>query len=248
MCHDTDSRPPAPPQIGAVAVHGPTTVTSGDGTVISAYRATSAEPRGASIVLLPDVRGLHPYYVDLAVRFAEAGYDTLAIDYFDRHAGAGDRGDDFDYRAYVPAIQPGDVAADVLAASAALAGDDESAAVFTVGFCLGGGLSWRMSGAGLGLAGAIGFYGRLSLAAEVADDLEAPLLMLLGGADQAMDPAALAEFTARVGERGVPCEQHVYEGAPHSYFDRSFAEWQDACTDSWRRILDFTDRWSRRAG
>jgi carboxymethylenebutenolidase len=248
MCHDTDSRPPAPPQIGEVAAHGPTTVSSGDGTVITAYRATPATSRGASIVLLPDVRGLHPYYVDLAIRFAEAGYDTVAIDYFDRHAGPGDRGDDFDFRTYVPAIQPGDVAADVLAASALLADGDAAAPVFTVGFCLGGGLSWRMSGAALGLAGVIGFYGRLSLAAEVVDDLEAPLLMLLGGADQAMDPDALAAFTARVGERGVPCEQHLYEGAPHSYFDRSFAEWQDACADSWQRILDFTDRWSRAAG
>jgi carboxymethylenebutenolidase len=31
----------------------------------------------------------------------------------------------------------------------------------------------------------------------------------------------------------------VYEGAPHSFFDRSFAEWTDAGADSWRRILDF---------
>jgi carboxymethylenebutenolidase len=35
---------------------------------------------------------------------------------------------------------------------------------------------------------------------------------------------------------------HVYAGAPHSFFDRSFAQWQDACADAWQRILDFTAR------
>lgn len=44
-----------------------------------------ARPVGASrvrMVILPDVRGLHPYYRDLAVRFAEAGFDAIAIDWF----------------------------------------------------------------------------------------------------------------------------------------------------------------------
>jgi carboxymethylenebutenolidase len=33
---------------------------------------------------------------------------------------------------------------------------------------------------------------------------------------------------------------HIYEGAPHSFFDRSFDQWKDACDDAWRRILAFT--------
>ena len=38
---------------------------------------------------------------------------------------------------------------------------------------------------------------------------------------------------------GAEVEMTVYDGAPHSFFDRSFAEWKDAAADSWRRILDF---------
>ena len=37
-----------------------------------------------------------------------------------------------------------------------------------------------------------------------------------------------------------PVWDTVYDGAPHSFFDRSFAELQDACADAWRRILSFT--------
>ena len=32
---------------------------------------------------------------------------------------------------------------------------------------------------------------------------------------------------------------HIYEGAPHSFFDRGFAEWKEACDDAWRRMLAF---------
>jgi len=37
---------------------------------------------------------------------------------------------------------------------------------------------------------------------------------------------------------------HIYEGAPHSFFDRNFAEWQDACEDAWRRMLSFVKKHS----
>ena len=40
-------------------------------------------------MILPDVRGLYSFYEELALRFAEAGIDALAIDYFGRTAGVG---------------------------------------------------------------------------------------------------------------------------------------------------------------
>jgi carboxymethylenebutenolidase len=30
-----------------------------------------------------------------------------------------------------------------------------------------------------------------------------------------------------------------YDGAPHSFFDRQFAEYADASEDAWRRVLGF---------
>jgi len=33
----------------------------------------------------------------------------------------------------------------------------------------------------------------------------------------------------------------VYEGAPHSFFARSFDEWAEACADAWTQILGFID-------
>ena len=50
-------------------------------------------------MILPDVRGLHPFFEELALRFAEAGVHAVAIDYFSRTAGTGRASADFDSRA-----------------------------------------------------------------------------------------------------------------------------------------------------
>ncbi len=33
----------------------------------------------------------------------------------------------------------------------------------------------------------------------------------------------------------------VYDGAPHSFFDRAYGDWADACADVWRRVLQLAD-------
>ena len=71
-------------------------------TATGSWRSVPGRPSRAApaIVILPDVRGLHPYYEELALRFAEAGIDALAIDYFGRTAGIDTpRDDTFEYRA-----------------------------------------------------------------------------------------------------------------------------------------------------
>jgi carboxymethylenebutenolidase len=251
MCHTDDSRAPEPPRRGPVGEHGELELTSADGNRFRAYSAGPAtKPRGG-IVILPDVRGLHPYYEDLAVRFAEAGFQTVAIDYFGRSAGIGKRDDSFDWKSHFEKTTPEGIAQDVRAAVARLRAGPEGRdlPIFTVGFCFGGANSWRQSGEGQGLAGSIGFYGGrpMQRAGDAIPKMQAPLLMLLAGDDKGTPPAEFEEFAAQVRARGLEVESHTYPGAPHSYFDRSFAEHREACQDSWKRILDFTDRHSKAA-
>ncbi|MFG1702184.1 dienelactone hydrolase family protein [Nonomuraea sp. M3C6] len=237
MCHSTDSRPPAPPIQGEVASHEQIELTAADGNRFLAYRAEPAEPNGRSVVILPDVRGLHPFYRDVAVRFAEAGFHTIAIDYFGRTAGLSDRDEGFDFMAHVKQLKLDQVTADAKAATEALGGP-----VFTVGFCMGGALSWHQAAGGNGLAGGIGFYGALRFIDEPKTGPGAPILMLLGGADTVSTPEQFGAYTAALDRVGTEHESHVYEGAPHSFFDRSYGEWAEVCQDAWRRILDFTER------
>jgi carboxymethylenebutenolidase len=44
---------------------------------------------------------------------------------------------------------------------------------------------------------------------------------------------------ALAGARPAPNEMVVYEGAPHSFFDRAFDRYREACDDAWRRMPRF---------
>ena len=103
MCFDHDSHPPIEPIAGGSIAHANLELTAADGTRFMAFSADAANPTGAGIIVLPDVRGLHRYYEELTLRFAEAGIDAIAIDFYGRSAGIGDRGEGFDFMPHVAA-------------------------------------------------------------------------------------------------------------------------------------------------
>jgi carboxymethylenebutenolidase len=247
MCHDHDSRPPAPPRSGDVAERGVLTLTSADGTEFSAaYAAPAQEPRVA-VVVLPDIRGLHPYYVALAERFAETGAATVAIDYFGRTAGlcgeSGTRPEDFDWQTHIPQTTPEGIDGDITAAIEYLRGRTRpDLPVITVGFCFGGSHSWRQSGGGLDLAGCAGFYGRPSMVGDAAGRAHLPTVMLIAGADAATPVADQLQLADTMRAAGADVDAVVFDGAPHSFFDRAFGDWAEACRDAWEHVLALTDR------
>ncbi len=249
MCHDHDSRPPAPPRSGEVAERASLTLTSADGTRFTAAYAAPTGTPGAGVVVLPDIRGLHPYYVALAERFAEAGVAAVAIDWFGRTAGlpeGGTRGEDFGWQEHIPQTTTAGIDADIVAAVAELrARHGADLPVVTVGFCFGGSHSWRQSGGDLGLAGCAGFYGRPSMVGDAAGSAHLPTVMLIAGADSATpveDQLALAETMRGAG---AEVDAPIYDGAPHSFFDRAYGDWSDACRDAWEHVLALTDRVAR---
>ena len=247
MCFDHDSSPPVPVIRGAAVSHDDLVLEAADGNRFAAFTAVPDAPNGAGVVILPDVRGLYRFYEELALRFAERGYTAVAFDYFGRTAGVEKRGEDFDYPPHVRELTSGQIQADVAAAVADVRRRG-ARTVFTVGFCLGGRHSWLAAAAGHELAGAVGFYGRPGEsadgepgAAQRAPELQAPILGLMGGADQAITAEDVAAFEQALEAAGVEHELVTYDGAPHSFFDRKQAEFQDASDDAWRRALAFID-------
>lgn len=244
MCHDDSSRPPAPPRSEPVTDHHGLTLKSADGTDFSAFYATSADPR-VGVVILPDVRGLHPFYGALAERFAQAGLSAVAIDYFARTAGiteSGWRPEDFDWETHIKDASPTQVNAETQAAMSYLrAQHGQQLPIITVGFCFGGGQAWRQSSSDLDLSAVVGFYGKPDTVGRAAKHSKKHTIMFIAGADftPVEDQLALAE-QMRLG--GAEVETVVYDGAPHSFFDRAFDEWSDVCADVWKRILTLTDR------
>jgi carboxymethylenebutenolidase len=250
MCVDNDSYPPIPPIAGGSAGGKDFRLTSSDGTKFMAYGARAAKPTGAGMIVIPDVRGLHPYYKALADRFAEVGVDSVAFDFFARTASSDDRSDSFQYLDHVSATKPETIQADIAACAAYLRGKDggQVRSLFSVGFCFGGAIAYLQATTGLGYAGVIGFYGwPLGLKRwpdrpkplDAAAEFKAPVLSIYGGADEGIPEADRKAFAEALKKAGVKHEEHVYPGAPHSFFDRKFEEFKDASADAWKHVQSF---------
>jgi len=257
MCFDYDAVPPdlpadlAMPRLAGGAAAEDLTLTSADGTAVAAAFAEAPEPvaGGPAVVIYPDVRGLYDFYRRLAERFAEAGHHAIVLDYFGRTAGAESRGEDFDFWPNTLAVEAPNVQADTQAAIAAVRERTGATAFVIVGFCFGGTNAFLSATNGdLGLSGVVGFYGGLDpdkhgmkVPSPVASAAatKVPVLALFGGADESIPQERRDAFEAGLQQAGVEHEVHVYEGAPHSFFDRSFAEHAEACDDAWRRVIGF---------
>jgi carboxymethylenebutenolidase len=248
MCFDDDSRPPIPPIAGAAVDGRDLVLTASDGNEFASYAADATSSNGAGVVILPDVRGLHPYYPELALRFAEAGIDAVAIDWFGRTAGLTPRGDAFEHMPHVQQTTWAGISADAIAGAASLRASRSVRALFTIGFCFGGRMSFDMATVPeLDLAGVIGMYGipvaggrnDAPAPVEVASKMRCPVLGIFGGADGAIPPEAISTFDEALKAAGVEHRFVVYPDAPHSFFDRKQAEFADASTAAWGEILDF---------
>ncbi len=248
MCSGPDSHPPIEPIAGGALDSERLEIISADGARVAAFRARAADPTGTGIVILPDVRGLSHFYEELSLRFAEAGVDALAIDYFGRTAGTARRDENFQFMPHVGQTRYEQTVADAVAAVAALTADGRVRSVFTVGFCLGGRLSFLMATrTEVSLAGVIGLYGwpvgpgrnDAPAPADVAGEIRAPVLALFGGADEGIGPNAVQAFQSALSEAGVDHTIHTYPGAPHSFFDRKQQEFAAESADAWQRMLTF---------
>jgi carboxymethylenebutenolidase len=253
MCSDRDSAPPvgggpAPPVGEWLTLAS----TAPDGTPLAAFAAHPQAPTGTGVVVLPDLRGLCRFYRQLAVCLAEHGHTAVAIDYYGRTAGFGERGDDFRFMEHAArlsraAIQ-GDLGAGIAWLRAPAGGGCR--AVFTLGFCMGGRASFLASTSHPGLAGTIGFYGAPGSTGpyqdpgptQLADRLTAPVLALMGGADDGIPPSEVKAFDAALAAAGVQHEVVVYPAAPHGFFDVKHAQFAEASADAWQRALQFIHR------
>lgn len=254
MCFDHDALPPelpadlrfAPMAGGAGAER--LELTSSDGTAVAAALAESPGGGDVGVVIIPDVRGLYRFYSVLAERFAAAGHHAIAFDLYGRTAGAPpERDDEFDFMPHVPQTRPEGLQADLAAAADALREHTGVQRIVAVGFCFGA-MQAFLAGAtdGVAVDGVVGFYGALDgsrfnlpNAKDEARTTRVPVLALFGGADELIPAADRETFEANLRAAGVEHEIVVYDGAPHSFFDRKQDEFAEASADAWRRVLGF---------
>jgi len=246
MCFDRESSPPILAGDRPIATSGQLALQSADGTRFAAFEATPEGDSASTVLVLPDVRGLHPYYEELTCRFAQHGFRALAIDWFGRTAGSsGGRAEDFAYQDHMERVAYDQVRADVTAAVAHLRATGSGDAIFTIGFCFGGKVSFLSATFGLDLAGGIGLHAGLGPRNDIpwpvdhAAEFRSAVLGLFGGADPSIPPEAIAEFDRALSAAGVEHRFVSFPGAPHSFFDRKFTEFAEQNAAAWTEVLAF---------
>jgi carboxymethylenebutenolidase len=250
MCYDDNARPPIPPGVNGKARGEELVLTAADGTQFMAYAAHPEQPLGSQVIIYPDVRGLHQFYKELALRFGEAGISAVAIDYFGRTAGISSRDEPFEFMPHVMQMKPETFFQDATAAFKYLRqGDGVQRSTFTLGFCLGGSLS-LLTGAtgGPGLAGVVGFYAGMSRSfgekgtvLDFANQISVPVLGLFGGDDPGIPVENVKLFDEKLDTTGIEHQVIIYDGAPHSFFDRKQADYTEQSADAWMRVLSFIE-------
>ncbi len=247
MCFDLDSRPPIPPIAGAAVDGQQVELHAADGTRFLAFDAQPEAPTGAGVVIFPDVRGLHHFFEELALRFAERGINAIAVDYFGRTAESDERDEAFDYQPHVAETQYEHLMADAKAACDRLV-EHGVRDIFTMGFCMGGRLAF-VSGARpeLDVSGVIGFYGwpvgpgrgGTPAPADIASEIDASVLAIFGGADQGIPADVVKQFDDALDAAGRDYEVVTYPNAPHSFFDRKASEYAGESEDAWAKVMEF---------
>jgi len=229
---------PDDPAIQAAEVTFP-----GDGATLVGYLA---QPKGAgpfpAVLVGHENRGLVEHIRDVARRFAKAGYVGLAVDLLSREGGTAK---------VDPAQVPGKLSADPgqsVADFQAAFRDLQSLPVVQrdkigmVGFCFGGGITWRVATAIPELKAAVPFYGP-NPPLEDVPMIRAAVLAIYGGEDQRIN-AGIPAIEAAMQQQGKKFEKAIYPGAGHAFHNDTGAAWNEqAASDAWQKTLEWFKRY-----
>lgn len=214
-----------------------------DGDMLPGYLARpEGEGPYPAVIVLQEWWGLNEHIKDVARRMAQQGYVALAPDlYKGQVATEPDEARKLVMELDMPAaVQEIGSAADFLLAQETVSGEQ----VGIMGFCMGGGLvlqSVRADGeAGAGRYGAaVAFYGT-PLNPDEAAQVKTPVLGLYGADDGGIPATAVNMMAEALTAAGVDNEVHIYEGAPHAFFNDTRDSYRpEAAADAWQRTLDW---------
>lgn len=228
------------PAAAAQAVQFP-----GEGATILGYLARPAGNGPFPAVLIcHENRGLLDHFKDVARRFADAGYVSLAVDLVSREGGT-DIATAEQVRSALsspPDRHVRDFQAGLrhLQTLAYVRGDR----IGMTGFCFGGGITWLMAARTPELRAAVPFYGSNPPLDEVPN-LRAAVLGMYGELDRFINPGipAIEEAMARSNKT---FEKIIYPGAQHAFFNDTGQSYNaEAARAAWARTLAWFDKYLR---
>jgi carboxymethylenebutenolidase len=241
-----------------------------NGAELTAYLATPPAQVRGGLIVIHEIWGLVDHIKDVADRFAEQGYLSMAPDLL---TGVGispvvgqellrlRASDDAEERnrlqpllreKMAPLQQPAyarwvvGALRDCVDHLARRLGPADRVGV--VGFCFGGSYSFALAAADSRIRAAVPFYGSPPDPSEVAK-IACPVLAFYGDQDARL-MEGLSGVTEAMTAAGVDFTAQVYPGVGHAFFNDANPPTYDAsaAADAWGRVLSFLERSLRSEG
>jgi carboxymethylenebutenolidase len=200
----------------------------------------SASPVAAGsglILVCHENRGLTDHIRDVTRRLAKAGYVAVAVDLVSPEGGTAGKSPD-----EIPGILTGgDMARHTTAFSDVISryetnGDQAAANVGMIGFCFGGGITWRTATIEPRLKAAVPYYGPPPPLEDVPN-IKAAMLGVYSDDPGDFANNGLEDLRAALEQAGITYQINVYPGTQHAFNndtgpryneEQALAAWQDA--------------------
>lgn len=213
------------------------TFAGAGGTQVNGYLASPADRALAArpaMIVIHEAGGLGAHIKDVANRFANLGYLTLAVDLYTREGGPPPMDDPPALMRRLFSMSDANALGDLEGAADFLrARERASGEVGCIGFCMGGRYTLLFGCASDRLDAAVDCWGgfidkatfeersteaRPTPPLELAEKLRCPLLAAVGAEDQNPSPELGEQLRARAAASGQEVKVDVYEGAGHAFF------------------------------
>jgi carboxymethylenebutenolidase len=255
---EASATPPSavtPTSLPVSAPHG--TVTADDPLVIAGavefpgqdaalqgYLARPASSDPTPVILVShENRGLTAHIQDVTRRLAKAGYVALAVDLLSRQGGTGALSSN-EIPGILSSIDPDLFVQDFLSGWHWLQGQDFALAerVGMVGFCFGGGVTWRVTTQMPELKAAVPFYGPHPELSDVPN-IQAAVQAIYGENDSRINQG-IPEIEEAMQQNGKVYEKIIYPDSDHAFFNDTGSRYNPtAAQDAWAQTLSWFQRY-----
>ncbi len=237
--------PPGDPSLDG----GMVTFPMGTVTVMAYLARPKVRGPVPAIVVIHENRGLLEHFKDVCRRLAKVGYVGLAVDLASHEGGTAKYSDLAEVTAILGRTPPEQFVAMLNAGVTYLQGLPavRKDRIGAMGFCFGGGVTWRLATSNPAIRTATPYYGP-NPPLEDVPKTKAAILAIYGGEDVRIN-AGIPDIRAAMERANVTHEIIVYPGANHGFFNDTGARYHEASAkDAWQRTLAWFDRYLKRKG
>ncbi len=220
------------------------------GNMPAYFAAPKKAGKRATVIVVPEIWGMHEYQKDICRRLAKLGYYAISFDPYFRKGDLTKKTDIKDVLAVANTLEDSVMLADLDALVDWVEKQPKVNAkkLGITGMCRGGRTVWMYVAHSKKIKAGVAWYGGLNpmppampqTPMDVADQLHAPVLGLYGGADQGIPENMVERMRAGLLAFGKEKESiiHVYPEMPHAFHaDYRPSYRKEAADDGWKRML-----------